>query len=60
MGAGDSDASTDAEIDALLAERQALREQRRFAEADAIRDRLADQGILIEDGAAGARWRRAR
>jgi cysteinyl-tRNA synthetase len=50
----------EAEIDALLAERQRLREQRRFADADAIRDRLARAHIVIEDSAGGPRWRRAR
>jgi cysteinyl-tRNA synthetase len=50
----------EAEIDSLVAKRESLRHQRQFAEADAIRDRLAAQGIVIEDGAAGTRWRRAR
>jgi cysteinyl-tRNA synthetase len=50
----------EAEIDALLARREALRRERKFAEADAIRDRLAQGGILIEDVAGGSRWRRAR
>ncbi|HEU4617629.1 MAG TPA: cysteine--tRNA ligase [Gammaproteobacteria bacterium] len=50
----------EAEIDALLARRDALRRERKFAEADAIRDRLAQGGILIEDVAGGSRWRRAR
>ena len=50
----------EAAIDALLAEREALRSERRFAEADAIRDRLAAAGVVIEDVAGGSRWRRAR
>jgi cysteinyl-tRNA synthetase len=50
----------EAEIESLVAKRESLRHQRQFAEADAIRDRLAAQGIVIEDGAAGTRWRRAR
>ena len=53
---GDDD---DAEIDALLAARQAARERRDFAEADRIREELTNRGILIEDGPTGARWRRA-
>ncbi|HSG65386.1 MAG TPA: cysteine--tRNA ligase [Gammaproteobacteria bacterium] len=48
---------SDPEIDALVAQREALRKQRKFADADQIRDRLAAQGIAIEDGAAGPRWR---
>jgi cysteinyl-tRNA synthetase len=59
-GSGDDDGIGAADIEALLAQRRALREQRRFAEADEIRDRLAQAGIAIEDGADGVRWRRTR
>jgi len=48
-----------AEIEALLAERNAARAARDFARADAIRDRLAAEGVAIEDGADGTRWRRS-
>ena len=58
-GASD-DGLSDAEIDALMAERETLRQARKFAEADAIRDRLASQSVVIEDGTAGPRWRRSR
>lgn len=51
---------SDGQIDALMAEREALRQARKFAEADAIRDQLASQNIVIEDSAAGPRWRRSR
>jgi len=55
-----SDAKLDnAAIDQLLAERKAAREQKDFAAADRIRDELAAQGISIEDGAGGTRWRRS-
>ena len=47
-------------IDARVEERQTMRRARNFAEADRIRDELADLGILIEDSAEGPRWRRAR
>jgi len=50
----------EAEIDALVARRDELRKARRFAEADAIRDELAQAGIVIEDVAGGSRWRRSR
>jgi cysteinyl-tRNA synthetase len=46
-----------AAIDALVAERNAARKARNFAEADRIRDELAAKGIVIEDGAQGTRWR---
>ena len=47
-------------INALLAEREAARSAGRFAEADRTRDALARQGIAIEDGPEGPRWRRTR
>ena len=49
---------TDAEIDALLAEREQARRSRNFARADAIRKELAEKSILIEDSKSGARWKR--
>ncbi|MDH3977462.1 MAG: cysteine--tRNA ligase, partial [Gammaproteobacteria bacterium] len=47
-----------AAIDQLLVERQTARKNRDFATADRIRDELSAQGIVIEDSADGARWRR--
>ena len=49
----------DARIQALIDERTAAKASRDFARADAIRQQLADQGILLEDTAAGVRWKRA-
>jgi len=46
-------------IDALITERTAARRARNFARADAIRNELMDQGIILEDGASGTTWRRA-
>jgi cysteinyl-tRNA synthetase len=43
----------------LLEQRQEARRRRDFGSADAIRDRLAELGIAVEDTAAGARWRRS-
>jgi cysteinyl-tRNA synthetase len=54
-----ADGPSDAEIDALVEKRLSLRAERRYADADAIRDELAAQGIVLEDGAGGSRWRRA-
>jgi cysteinyl-tRNA synthetase len=48
----------DAEIDALVAERDAARAARDFARADALRDQLAERGIELLDGPEGTRWRR--
>ena len=50
----------DALVRAELAERQRARAERDFATADAIRTRLADAGIAIEDTAEGPRWTLAR
>ena len=47
-----------AEIDSLLAQRDAFRRDRNYREADRIRDRLAERGVVIEDVAGGVRWRR--
>ena len=52
------EANLDAEIESLIAARNAARKSRDFAESDRLRDQLLARGILLEDGAAGTRWRR--
>jgi cysteinyl-tRNA synthetase len=49
---------TDADIDALVAERTQAKKTRNFARADAIRNDLLAKGILIEDSKDGVRWKR--
>ncbi len=49
----------DGDVDALIEERDAARAGRNFTRADEIRDRLAEAGILLEDGAGGTTtWKR--
>ncbi|MBZ4038777.1 cysteine--tRNA ligase [Novilysobacter selenitireducens] len=54
-GAGSDD---DARIQALIDERIAAKQARDFARADAIRDQLAAEGVLLEDTPQGVRWKR--
>ena len=54
-----ADKNLDAEIEALIEERQAARKNRDFARADAIRDELKAQGIILEDTPQGVKWHRA-
>ena len=48
----------DAEIEALLAQREAARAAKEWAEADRIRDELVEQGVEVQDTPDGVRWRR--
>ena len=52
------DADGNARIDALVQARVDARARKDWAEADRIRDQLAEQGIDIMDGAGGSTWRR--
>ena len=53
--AGDLDSE---KIEILLEERKKARQQRDFKTSDKIRDDLATQGIILEDGPLGTGWRR--
>jgi cysteinyl-tRNA synthetase len=46
------------ELERLIEERKAARARRDFAAADAIRQALAERGILLEDNPGGTRWKR--
>jgi len=60
LGFGPADSGPDdAEIEKLIADRQAARQRRDFPASDRIRKELADRGILIEDSKDGSvRWKR--
>jgi cysteinyl-tRNA synthetase len=45
-------------VELLLEVREQLRQQKNWALSDAIRDGLTEQGVTVEDSAAGATWRR--
>jgi cysteinyl-tRNA synthetase len=44
-------------IEALIGERQQARKDRNFARADAIRDELAERGIILLDSKEGTTWK---
>jgi len=48
----------DADVERLIAERQAARKRKDFARADAIRDELLSKGIALEDTPKGVIWKR--
>ncbi len=49
----------DADIEAMIAARQAARKAKDFAKADAIRSELLEKGIVLEDTREGVKWKRA-
>jgi len=53
--------AVDAEVERLIAERQAARDRRDFARADEIRRQLLTMGIQLDDTRdGGTRWKRIR
>ncbi len=51
--------SLDAEVEELIAKRTQARKEKNFKEADAIRDKLKEMGIILEDTPQGVKWTRA-
>ncbi len=52
--------AVDAEVERLIAERQAARDRRDFARSDEIRQQLLGMGIQLDDTKEGTRWKRSR
>ena len=55
---GDGETDADSAVEELVARRQAAREAKDWAAADALRDELAALGVVVEDTPAGPIWRR--
>ncbi len=49
---------SDGEIDQLIIDRAEARKNKDWAKSDEIRDKLAEAGIILEDGANGTSWKR--
>jgi cysteinyl-tRNA synthetase len=49
---------TDGQVESRIAERNAARKAKNWAESDRIRDELLAAGVILEDGAGATRWRR--
>ncbi|MFP6728081.1 MAG: cysteine--tRNA ligase, partial [Alphaproteobacteria bacterium] len=55
---GRNDDLSAAAIEELIEQRRRARADKDFATSDLIREDLAAQGIVLEDGAQGTTWRR--
>ena len=55
---GDDAVSVDSDVEALIEARQAARKGKNWAEADKIRDKLDEMGIILEDTPQGVKWKR--
>jgi cysteinyl-tRNA synthetase len=45
------------EIETLIKQREQARSEKKWNEADRLRQQLSDKGVILEDSAAGTRWR---
>ncbi|HWS95414.1 MAG TPA: cysteine--tRNA ligase, partial [Candidatus Methylomirabilis sp.] len=49
---------SDADVEKLVAEHSQARKTKDFARSDAIRNQLAENGIVLENTKDGVRWKR--
>jgi cysteinyl-tRNA synthetase len=49
---------SEGEIELLIQERTLARKEKRWADADTVRSKLKEAGIVLEDGPKGTTWRR--
>ncbi len=57
-GSAGDDGLSDEQIETLIQQRIEAKQAKQWGEADRIRDELQAQGVIVEDGAGGSRWRR--
>ncbi|MDO4693159.1 MAG: cysteine--tRNA ligase [Eikenella sp.] len=58
LQSGSAGGLSNEEIETLIAQRRQARADKNWAESDRIRDLLAAENIILEDGAGGTTWRR--
>ena len=56
----DGENSLDAEVEALIEARATARLEKNWSEADKIRDRLNEMGIVLEDTPQGVKWKKVQ
>lgn len=57
-GSGNENGFSDQQIEALIQQRSEAKKNRDYARADAIRNDLQTQGVILEDTSNGTLWRR--
>ena len=55
----EKETSLDADVEALIEQRQAARKAKDFKRSDEIRDQLLAMGIVLEDTREGVKWKKA-